>query len=59
MNVTAKILITAILTASASPVLAQAGAAPAQPQSLTRTIFMQRIDAGFTSVDANKDGFWD
>jgi hypothetical protein len=57
MNVTAKFLITAILAASAAPAFAQA-AAPAQ-QALSRTAFMQRIDGAFTSVDANKDGFWD
>jgi Ca2+-binding EF-hand superfamily protein len=56
--VTKKILLCAILAAAATPVLAQASA-PAQPQPITRTSFMQKIDSAFTGVDTNKDGFTD
>lgn len=55
---TSKIVLTVVLAVSASPLLAQ-GAAPQQPQPITRAVFMQRIDSAFTSVDANKDGFTD
>jgi len=60
MNLTKKILILAVLAASATPALAQPAKAPAQgPQPITKAAFMQRIDSAFVNVDANKDGFTD
>jgi hypothetical protein len=60
--VTHHLFLTALLAAAAAPVLAQTAPAaqPAQaPQPVSRTVFMQRIDSAFVTVDANKDGFTD
>jgi Ca2+-binding EF-hand superfamily protein len=52
-------LLIAILASTASPALAQ-GAAPARtPQPVPKAAFIQRIDASFSAVDTNKDGFSD
>ena len=54
-----RLFLTAFLVSAASPVFAQAAAAPQGPQPISKTAFMQRIDSAFVSVDANKDGFTD
>ena len=54
---TSKIFFAFVVAVSAAPAVAQS--APATPQPLSRTAFMQRIDGAFTSVDTNKDGFTD
>jgi Ca2+-binding EF-hand superfamily protein len=56
--VTYRLLLTAILSLSAAPALAQAAAAQS-PQPIAKTAFMQRIDRDFVAADANKDGFAD
>ena len=56
---THRLLLTLMLSMTAGPVLAQATAAPAGPQPIAKTAFMQRIDRDFVSADANKDGFAD
>jgi Ca2+-binding EF-hand superfamily protein len=47
----------------AAPALAQnasaAKPAPAGPQPIAKTVFMQRVDRDFVAADANKDGFAD
>ena len=54
------LLLTAILVSAAGPALAQGTAAPAKtPQPVTKSAYLQRIDAGFSAVDTNKDGFTD
>jgi Ca2+-binding EF-hand superfamily protein len=54
-----QLLLTAILATAAGPAFAQ-GAAPAKtPQPITKAALLQRVDAGFTSVDTNKDGVTD
>jgi hypothetical protein len=54
------LLLTLILASMASPALPQAGTAqPKGPQPVSRTVYMSRIDSGFASIDANKDGFTD
>lgn len=55
-----QLLLTAILATAASPAFAQAAPAPARtPQPIPRAAYLQRIDAGFTAVDTNKDGVTD
>jgi len=55
-----QLLLTAILVSAAAPAFAQGAAAPAKaPQPVTKAAFLQRIDAGFSSVDTNKDGVTD
>ena len=57
---TYRLILTATLSMIAGPVLAQAaGPAPAGPQPIAKTAFMQRIDRDFVAADANKDGFAD
>ena len=51
-----------VLSAAAAPALAQispATRAAGGPQPLSRSVFVQRIDAAFVASDANKDGFAD
>ena len=55
-----QILLIAILASAAGPALAQGAAAPARtPQPVPKAAYVQRIDAGFSAVDTNKDGFTD
>lgn len=57
---TNQMLLALIVAASASPGIAQSGTAPAKgPQPVSRAVYMSRIDSGFASIDANKDGFTD
>jgi Ca2+-binding EF-hand superfamily protein len=58
LTVTHRLLLTAFLTTVAAAAVAQTASAPAT-QPLSRTSFMQRLDSGFVTVDANKDGFMD
>ena len=54
------LLLTLILASAASPGLPRAGTAqPKGPQPVSRTVYMSRIDSGFTAIDTNKDGFTD
>ena len=54
-----QLLLAAIIATAAGPAFAQ-GAAPARtPQPVTKAAFLQRIDAGFSAVDTNKDGVTD
>jgi hypothetical protein len=55
--VTHRLLLTALLSTIAGDAAAQNAAAPAQPQPVSRTGYMQRIDSGFVAADADKDGF--
>jgi Ca2+-binding EF-hand superfamily protein len=58
--VTNHLLLTLILAGAASPALPQAGAAQTKgPQPISRTVYMSRIDGGFSAIDTNKDGFTD
>jgi hypothetical protein len=61
--VTHRLFLTLMLSMTAGTALAQAAAAPrtapAGPQPIAKTAFMQRIDRDFVSADANKDGFAD
>ena len=52
------LFLTALLTTVAGTAVAQNTSAPAS-QSITRTIFMQKVDETFVAVDGNKDGFMD
>ncbi len=54
------LLLSIILASMASPALPQAGTAqPKGPQPVSRTVYMSRIDGGFSAIDTNKDGFTD
>ncbi len=55
---THRLFLTAFLTTVAGTATAQNASAPAS-QSITRTIYMQKLDESFVAVDANKDGFMD
>ena len=46
-------------SAIAAPALAQTAPAAQQPQPLAKASVLQQLDAAFTAVDANKDGFTD
>lgn len=53
-------LLIAILASATGPALAQGAAAPARTaQPVPKAAFIQRIDASFSAVDTNKDGFSD
>ena len=54
---THRFLLTAFLITAAAAAPAQNSAAPAQPQPVSRTNYMQRVDNGFVSADSDKDGF--
>jgi len=55
-----RILSVALLaSAAAVPALAQNQAAAQQAQPITKATFLQQVDAAFTAVDVNKDGFSD
>lgn len=55
-----KFLLLTTILAAAGPALAQGTAAPAKTaQPIPKAAYVQRIDAGFASVDTNKDGFTD
>ena len=55
---THRFLLTAFLATAATGATAQNNAASApQPKPMSRTGYMQRIDNGFVSADADKDGF--
>ena len=55
-----QLLLTLILATASGPLFAQAAAKPARtPQPVARAAFLQRIDAGFSAIDTNKDGFTD
>ena len=57
---TNQLLLTLILASMASPALPQSGATqPKGPQPISRTVYMSRIDSGFSAIDTNKDGFTD
>jgi Ca2+-binding EF-hand superfamily protein len=57
------LILVALFSAAAAPALAQSapGARPAAAaqQSISRAVYMQRVDAAFVSLDTNKDGFTD
>jgi Ca2+-binding EF-hand superfamily protein len=58
--VTNHLLLALILAGAASPALPQSGAAQSKgPQPMSRTVYMSRIDGGFSAIDTNKDGFTD
>jgi len=61
--VTHRLFLTLMLSMTAGTALAQAAAAPktapAGPQPIAKTAFMQRVDRDFVAADANKDGFAD
>ena len=53
---TYRLIIAASFSAAAVPALAQTAAAQ---QPISRAAYMQRVDANFVALDANKDGFTD
>ncbi|HEU0311291.1 MAG TPA: EF-hand domain-containing protein [Sphingomicrobium sp.] len=54
------LLLTLILASAAGPALSQAAATPSTgPQPVSRSVYMSRIDSGFSEIDTNKDGFAD
>jgi hypothetical protein len=55
--VTHRTLLMALFSTAALPAAAQT--APAQPQPVSRAVYMQQIDNAFVAVDTNKDGFID
>ena len=55
-------ILAAALLVTAAPAFAQAQPAtqpPAQAQPMAKAVMIQQLDAAFTAVDANKDGFTD
>lgn len=55
-----RMLILALLaSAVAAPAVAQNQAAAQQAQPISKAVFLQQVDAAFTAVDVNKDGFTD
>ena len=54
---THRYLLTAFLASAGAAAVAQNTAAAAQPQPISRTAYMKRIDDSFVEVDTNKDGF--
>ena len=53
------LLLSLLLASVAAPALPQAATAPKGPQPISRTVFMSRIDKGFSEIDANKDAYAD
>ncbi len=53
------LLLSLLLASAASPSLAQEKAAPKGPQPVSRTVYMSRVDSGFSEIDTNKDGYVD
>lgn len=54
------LLLIAIVACAASPALSQGTAKPAKaPQPVAKAAYVQRVDATFSAVDTNKDGFID
>ena len=53
------LLLTVLLATAASPALSQAAAPQKGLQPVSRTVYMSRIDKGFSEVDANKDAYAD
>ncbi|WP_162888189.1 EF-hand domain-containing protein [Sphingomonas mesophila] len=56
---TYRLMFVALMSAVATPALAQTAPAAQQPQPLAKTTVLQQLDAAFGNVDANKDGFTD
>ena len=50
-------LLSALLAFAATPALPQAAPAKKGVQPVSRVVFMSRIDQGFGTLDANKDGY--
>jgi Ca2+-binding EF-hand superfamily protein len=48
-----------LASAIATPALAQNQATSQQAQPVSKAAFLQQVDAAFTAVDTNKDGFTD
>jgi Ca2+-binding EF-hand superfamily protein len=59
VDVTNHLLLSVLLVSAASPALPQAAAAPKGPQPVSRTVYMSRVDRGFSEIDTNKDGYVD
>jgi hypothetical protein len=59
VNVTNQLLLTVLLATAASPALPQAAAPQKGPQPVSRTVYMSRVDSGFSAIDTNKDGYAD
>jgi len=51
------LLLSTVLAFAATPALPQAAPAPKGPQPVSRVVYMSRVDQGFGTLDANKDGF--
>jgi Ca2+-binding EF-hand superfamily protein len=53
------LLLIAIIACAAEPALAQGAEATEGPKPITKAVYVERVDASFAAVDANKDGFSD
>lgn len=59
MMLTKSLLLSVVLSAVASPSLAQEKAQASGPQPVSRAVYLSRVDGAFASIDLNKDGFAD
>ena len=50
------LLLIAIIACAAEPALAQGAEATEGPKPITKAVYVERVDASFAAVDANKDG---
>lgn len=51
------LLLSAMVAFAATPALPQAAPPAKGPQPVSRVVYMSRVDQGFGTLDANKDGF--